>query len=251
MKVLLITAAGLSSRFSESLGHACLKCIYHENSPHEALLYRMIRQNADFDCYVVVGGFCFDALADFIHQYLSDLEKRIVLVKNEMYETYGSGYSLYLGLQEIMNMDYSELVFAEGDLYIDTASFCQVCTTPQNAITYNRESIRANKAVAFYFDIQGKVRYIYDTCHNALEIKEPFTGIFNSGQIWKFVQPELVRHSFSALKESDWIGTNLVFIQHYFGSLSKEDYALLELQTWINCNTITDFRKMKKGGTQE
>lgn len=30
MRILLVTVAGLSSRFSQSVGYPCLKCLYHE-----------------------------------------------------------------------------------------------------------------------------------------------------------------------------------------------------------------------------
>ena len=60
MRVLIVTVAGSSGRFSESLGYPCLKCLYHENGIKESLLYQMLHQDGDFDCYVVVGGFQYE-----------------------------------------------------------------------------------------------------------------------------------------------------------------------------------------------
>ena len=42
MKVLIITVAGMSTRFSQSVGAPCLKCLYHEGRAKDSLLYRML-----------------------------------------------------------------------------------------------------------------------------------------------------------------------------------------------------------------
>lgn len=152
MKILIVTVAGMSSRFSESLGRPCLKCIYYKESIKESLLYKMLHQNGDFDRYVIVGGFMFDALKVVIEKEFQDFGDKIILVENAHYSDYGSGYSLYLGLAAIQDMDYDEVMFAEGDLFVDTESFKKVCDTPNNVITCNQEAILANKAVAFYYD---------------------------------------------------------------------------------------------------
>lgn len=246
MKALLITVAGTSSRFRESLGSECLKCVYYENSYEDSLLYRMISRNTEFDCYIIVGGFRYEELVEFVNRYLPEMRERILLVENPFYEQYGSGYSLYTGMKEAVQRDCDELVFAEGDLYVDSAGFDRVCGTRNNVITYNRESILANKAVAFYFDEQHGVHYIYDTGHSALQITEPFLGIFNSGQIWKFYEKERILEAFHKICEPEWRGTNLVFIQEYFGRLTSREYEMIEFSTWINCNTVSDFRKIKK-----
>lgn len=244
MKALLITVAGLSSRFSESLGRECLKCIYFEESYRETLLYRMMHQNTEFDQYIIVGGFRYRELVEYVRRYLGDFGERIVLVENEAYEAYGSGYSLYLGLREAIRRGCDELIFAEGDLYVDNASFTRICNAKGNVITSNREDILAEKAVAFYYNQKHEIHYIYDTSHSALEIKEPFLGIFNSGQIWKFHEKERMVSTFSAISEPDWQGTNLVFIQKYFEGLSDGGYEIIGFETWINCNTISDYKKI-------
>ncbi len=244
MRALLITVAGLSSRFSKSLGMKCLKCIYYEKNPEESLLHRMVCQNQDFDRYIVVGGFLFEELEDFINCYLSDFQDRIVLVENGAYEEYGSGYSLYLGLREAVRLECDELVFAEGDLYVDSASFRKICDARNNVITMNRESIEADKAVAFYYDGNRGIHYIYDTSHSVLEIREPFLGIYNSGQIWKFHDRERLCSVFRSVREEEWHGTNLVFIQKYFENLDSRSYLAVMLDVWINCNTVDDFRKI-------
>lgn len=118
MKILLLTVAGMSSRFSRSLKKECLKCIYYENSIEESLLYRMLHQQLYFDRILIVGGYRFQELQTVIHNDFSDFSDRLTLLYNEKYSSYGSGYSLYIGLKSILNIDFDELIFAEGDLYV-------------------------------------------------------------------------------------------------------------------------------------
>ena len=243
MRIMIITVAGVASRFSQSIGKPCLKCIYYKSDVMESLLYHMLSQNLDVDKYVIVGGFKFDELKRTIDLYFSEFHNRIILVKNEMYEKYGSGYSLYLALEAIKKFDYDELVFAEGDLWVDDESFKRIWEVRGNVITCNNEAILANKSVAFYYDRQYRIHYIFDTNHSFLEIKEPFLGIFNSGQIWKFSQQNRVLDDMLKLTQEEWRQTNLNFIQQYFGGLNQGEYEIINLQKWINCNTIDDYDK--------
>lgn len=246
MKIMIITVAGVASRFSRSIGQSCLKCLYHKNSIKDSLLYHMLSQNPEVDKYVIVGGFRFDELKHCIDQYFAEFRDRIVLVKNGKYEEYGSGYSLYLGLEAVRGMDYEELVFAEGDLWIDDESFKRIWETPKNVITCNKEAILAEKSVAFYYDVGYGIHYIFDTEHSLLEIGEPFLGIFNSGQVWKFVNRGRILEAMEEISAEDWKQTNLNFIQQYFGALEREAYETVMFRTWINCNTVDDFEKIER-----
>lgn len=242
MRILVVTVAGCSSRFSRSLGREQLKCIYYQNDISESLLYRMLHYRVSFDRYVIVGGFHFEELKEVLKKHFSDMMDRIILVENEKYQEYGSGYSLYLGLDAVKDLDFAEIVFAEGDLFVDEKSFQQVCASDRSVITCSPEAIYANKAVAFYYDMQYNIHYIFDTNHNALEIKEPFLGIFNSGQIWKFCRADGFAECFREMEPEDWQGTNLVFVQKFFARLAKEQYEIVTFQQWINCNTVQDLR---------
>lgn len=246
MRVMIITVAGVASRFSRSVGRPCLKCLYHKNDIRESLLYHLLSQNSEIDRYVIVGGFRFEELRDTIEQSFDVFRDRITLVKNEHYEAYGSGYSLYLGLEAVRETEYEELLFAEGDLWVDDESFQRIWQESGNVITCNREAILAEKSVAFYYDGQYRIHYIYDTEHAMLEIKEPFLGVFNSGQIWKFSQRERVLEAMQALSAEEWRQTNLCLIQKYFGSLDRGAYQIVALETWINCNTVSDFDRIQK-----
>ena len=245
MKIMIITVTGVASRLSRSVGKPCLKCLYHKNDIRESLLYHMLKQNPGIDMYVIVGGFKYDELKETINQYFEEFRDRIMLVKNEKYEEYGSGYSLYLGLEAVKELDYEELVFAEGDLWVDDKSFKRIWETRGNVITYINDAILADRAVAFYYDAQYSIHYIFDTHHAMLEIKEPFLGIFNSGQIWKFSQRKRVLNAMSQLTKEEWKQTNLSFIQQYFGNLNQDEYELVALEKWINCNTVDDFNRAK------
>ena len=77
-----------------------------------------------------------------------------------------------------------------------------------------------------------------------MEIDRPFLSIYNSGQIWKFSDSDRVRKSFDGIDEKTWRGTNLVFIQKYFGERDKDEYEMAQFNTWLNCNTVDDFRKI-------
>lgn len=244
MKVLIVTVAGTSSRFGNSVGKPCLKCIYSPAGTKSSLLYKIIHQPVDIDKYVVVGGYMYDVLEKTLESEFSQYKDKIILVKNEKYMEYGSGYSLYKGIEAVINTDFDEIVFAEGDLFIDTETFVNVCNSHKSIITCNNEDILADKAVAFYFDMNNKIRYIYDTGHNALKIDEPFLSIFNSGQIWKFAKAKYMRKVYEEMKEKDWQDTNLVFIEKYFRGLDSDKYEILKFRHWINCNTIQDFEKI-------
>lgn len=238
MKVLIVTVAGLSSRFGQSLGYSCLKCLYHGQDNKNSMLYRLVNMY-DFDRYIIVGGYQYEELVKAIEEDLGEKRDKILLVENTKYAEYGSGYSLYLGLKEALKLEFSEIVFAEGDLLVDCKTFKEVCEASTDILTVNRDPILANKAVACYSDMNNKIHYIYDTNHTYLEIGEPFTAIYNSGQIWKFAQPELLRKVTTSISEEAWKGTNLVLIQSYFGE--SEDTEVITFKKWVNCNTVQDY----------
>ena len=246
MRILIITVAGMSTRFSRSVGRDVLKCIYYENSFSESLLYRIIHQPVEFDMYIIVGGYRYNELANEVSKYFSELEGKIEMTENKQYKELGSGYSLYCGLKKALQYSVDEIVFAEGDLYIDSPSYAAICDSPQNVISYNTEPILSDRSVAFYYNTEYKARYVYDTGHKALEINEPFLSVYNSGQIWKLSEIDKVREVFDRLAPSAWKGTNLVFIEEYFNNIAKENVSVMRIEKWINCNTVEDFKKIEE-----
>ena len=247
MRVFLTTVAGSATRFSESIGKPTVKCIYNREDPAKTLLNHMLTQAADYDLFVVVGGFLINELEDYINSQLpSEFSEKVMLVNNEQYAEYGSGWSLYLGLDaalKIYGKDITEVLFAEGDLFVDDDSFSKVAGSSGSVITVNSEAIKANKAVALYYDLNNVPHYIYDTAHGQLKIDEPFTAIYNSGQIWKFTDISLLSELVLEGKPGRFTGTNLVLINEYFQRLANlgKDIDIISMKTWINCNTINDF----------
>lgn len=244
MRVLLLTVAGLSSRFSSSVGYPCLKCLYHKNHIRESLLAGMLKRHDFFDRIVVVGGFQYKKLTDTLDHEFGELAYKLQVVENPEFERYGSGYSLYLGLKESSGLEYDELVFAEGDLFVDDESFSAVCASKKNVLTYNRLPIYANKSVVCYFDSNKKPHYIYDTAHGELKIEEPFWSIFNSGQIWKFRNGPLLKFLTDHLTAGERQGTNLVLVNQYFQSVEADEIEVIGLKEWMNCNTVEDFEQI-------
>ena len=247
MRVFLTTVAGSATRFSESIGKPTVKCIYNREDPAKTLLNHMLTQASDYDLFVVVGGFLINELEDYINTNLpSEFSEKVLLVNNEQYAEYGSGWSLYLGLDaalKIYGKDITEVLFAEGDLFVDDESFSSVAGSKNSVITINSEAIKANKAVALYYDLQNVPHYIYDTAHGQLKIDEPFTAIYNSGQIWKFTDIALLMELVLNGDSERFTGTNLVLINEYFQKLAKngETIDIISMKTSINCNTVNDF----------
>lgn len=242
----IITVAGTSTRFRKSIGKDCLKCIYSEKDEQDTLLMRQLSMCKTFDEVIIVGGYKFSELKNFVNKYLNQYPVKITLVENEHYEDLGSGYSLIRGIQEAEKLGVNQIVFLEGDLFFDSNTFRTIVENSNNVVTVNTDPIEAKKAVAFYINEDGKINYIYDTAHSSLSINEPFLGIYNSGQVWKFLDAEKLYKLTSELTQKEIEGTNLVLVQKYFGTLNQDEYEVLRFKDWINCNTVEDYRKVEK-----
>lgn len=77
------------------------------------------------------------------------IQREICLVYNEKFSEYGSGYSLFLGLKKALELCADEVVFAEGDLYVDRQSYMSVYRATGGVVTCNNEPISADRSVAF------------------------------------------------------------------------------------------------------
>ena len=246
MKGLIITVAGMSSRFNKDTKENVLKCLYYEDTPASSLLSLQVHKAYNLvDEIVVVGGYKYEDLERFIRQEMKDVNHKMKLVYNDHYSDYGSGYSLLKGIEVVSN-EVSEITFIEGDLFFDTASVEKIITSPKDVISVNNEPILSNKAVALYFDAQNYPHYIYDINHSCLEIHEPFTAIYNSGQMWKFMNPSRVREICQFLTPEQERGTNLEIIQKYFGAYMSSQLDIVRISLWYNCNTVSDYREAIK-----
>ena len=140
-----------------------------------------------------------------------------------------------------------EVIFLEGDLFFDHDSFSRIVKSQKDVVTVNREFIESDKSVVLYLDTNGFYHYLYDTSHNNLVIPEPFTAIFNSGQMWKFKDIIALKRIASDLSGTEALrGTNLEIIQRYFGGIKQTDIELVEIEKWFNCNTVADYKKAVK-----
>lgn len=240
MKTLIITVAGTATRFNRDTETPTLKCLYEIGGPRNTLLYKILDKARDFDEFVIVGGYLFDKLKHFVDTDLDEFRERIKLVYNPEYSTFGSGYSLILGIQNV-NPQAGEVVFVEGDLYYDEADFLKIKSAERNVFTVNHELITAKKAVVVYENDRHYLRYLYDTSHSYLTIPEPFLAVYNSGQVWKFLDIKKLARILDSLSPAQIKGTNLEIIQAYFGDLAQEEYEMVVFDTWHNCNTVKDY----------
>ena len=249
MKIVILTVAGLSSRFNEGLEPSAhqLKAIYYTASSKDTLLYHMIEKCDFADRIIVVGGYQYKELADYIAGVFPvEVKSKVVLVENKHFADLSSGYSLYLGIKKAFDEfpDVSEVLFAEGDLDVDEESFRRVALSDKSVITYNRETIFSNKAVVVYQNEGDKYCYVFNRSHGMLKIDEPFKAIWNSGQIWKFSDTELLKKANDSFAIECITETNLKIIQEYFNGLDSEDIVILGLARWVNCNTRADYTKI-------
>ncbi|WP_458405505.1 DUF6564 domain-containing protein [Methanobrevibacter sp.] len=246
MKIAIITVAGISSRFNKNVPEEdrILKCIYFEESPKNTLIYQMIEKLTEYDKIIVVGGFKYLDLENYIDKYIND---DIVLVENNHYDDLSSGYSLYLGIKEALdNFDnINEILFVEGDLDVDSESFIKVICSSKNILTFNNEPIYSNKAVVLYQNQNDDYKYLFNSNHGTLTIDEEFKAIFNSGQIWKFRDIESLKIANDNFKENLIEDTNLGIIQKYFDLIDNDEIELIGFNHWVNCNTREDYQIIK------
>lgn len=245
MRSLIVTVAGLSSRFNEGYPEPVLKCLHTDGDERMTLLWQILEKADSCGRLIVVGGYKFADLQDFCRRLPDNVRERLTLVFNPKYDTAGSGYSLAAGVQALPD-DTDEVVFAEGDLYYTAESFAELAESPASAYGVNHELLFARKAVAVYLDANTRLKYLYDTSHNLLGIPEPFSAVFNSAQVWKFHKSDLLRRIVAEMAPARLLGTNLEIIQSYFDALAPGDYRMVDFPVWLNCNTRADYDLMAR-----
>lgn len=248
METVIITVAGISSRFNEGISQddKCLKAIYHEKDKASTLLYHLLEKCMYADKIVLVGGYRFKELKTYCEGLPIFMQDKLVLVYNEHYRDFASGYSLYLGLKEIFDkFDAAErILIVEGDLDIDKVSFGKVAAAVSNVLTYSHEPIYARKAVALYRNEEEHFKYAFNSNHGLLRIDESFSLFLNSGQIWKFTDMEKLKTANENFYKMEKDGTNLRIIQNYIDLCDQESFELIGFLRWNNCNTREDYRKI-------
>ena len=250
-KIAIITVAGISSRFNKDVSNdeMILKCLYYEDNPHDTLIYKMLEKVRYADKIVIVGGFKFDDLIDYINKYIPEhIKDKCDLIYNDHFDDLSSGYSLYLGIEESFNMsdDIGEILFVEGDLDVDVESFENVINSENSLLTINPEPIYSNKAVVLYQNENDDFIYAFNSDHGLLSIDEPFKAIFNSGQIWKFNDMEALKTANDNFKKYLIADTNLGIIQKYFDLIENKNIDVIGFNHWVNCNTRKDYKIIKR-----
>ena len=252
MKIVIITVAGVSSRFNKDVpeDEKILKCLYYEDNNEDTLIYQMLKKSAFADKIVIVGGYKYFDLENYIFDVIPrDLKDKISLVYNNHYSDLSSGYSLYLGIDFSLNNfnGIDEILFVEGDLDIDEESFLKVINSDKNVLTFNHEPIYSNKAVVLYQDKNDEYKYLFNSDHGLLYLNNSFKAIFNSGQIWKFQDMDLLKIANDNFHENLIEDTNLGIIQKYFDLIENTDEIdIISLNRWVNCNTREDYKLIKK-----
>lgn len=244
MRCVIITVAGRSERFNKDAKTPGLKCIFYHSDKRKTLLYSMLKKCTGYEKAVIVGGYQFGALKAYIGEVEKDFPFRIEVVYNPAFSEYGSGYSLFLGIEACLKEEScSEILFAEGDLAVDAESFEAIKRSPKSCFTVNGEDICSDKSVIVYINHNNQIRYRYDTSHGFFVLQEPFCNIYNSGQIWKMADRKKVKEIMTKMPKEDWYGTNLVFIEKYFNSIDRNQVEMVRFRYWVNCNLRSDFEK--------
>ena len=241
MKIAVIAVAGVSSRFNENVNEPVLKGIYTTSDYKKTLLYSILKKCNGYDKVILVGGYQYEKLQKYVDLCRDDFSFEIQLVYNPYYQEYGTGYTLKVGLEQCLQGECSEITLIEGDLFFDKLSFERVKRSKKNVVTYSEKAIHSNKAVIAYVNQDKKIKYVFSTNHDTVQIKEPFWEIFNSGQIWKFANIVRVRKIYDEASENMWEGTNLKFVESYFDSIGESELEILCMDVWENCNTKDDY----------
>jgi CTP:molybdopterin cytidylyltransferase MocA len=241
MRILIVTAAGSARRFNRDTNIETAKCIFYHDNPRHALLYQLCEKSKTCDKIIIVGGYKYTEVARFIESHMPFLSDKIEMVYNQNYETYGSAYSLVLGIEATEKMSPDEIIFAEGDLYFSAESFDKIIISKKEVVTINMLPICAERSVVFYENTDHRFKYLYDTKHSELYIEEPFAAIYNSAQIWKFIDAEKLFLVTKNLSEKQRSGTNLEIINAYFSKKPAEEIEIVVMHDWVNCNTIRDY----------
>lgn len=248
MKAAIITIAGISSRFNEGILEEKKqhKAIYYEKSKTNSLIFHLLEKCMFADVIILVGGSKYNDVQSYCEGLPDNMRNKVELIYNAHYADLASGYSLYLGINELFARfkDIEEVLFVEGDLDIDKESFNKVIKSKKNVLTYNYEPIYANKAVVLYQDNKKQYGYAFNASHGVLEINTPFFSILNSGQIWKFIDIKKLKKANEKFYIEEKEGTNLHIIQNYIDLCGYEDFELIGLSRWTNCNTRKDYKKI-------
>lgn len=251
MKDVIITLAGASSRFSKSVGKPAHKSIYCINN--KCLLFKMLDQlerSQNVKNVVIVTGYQDNDITLMIDawKYGNFRSMNIFIVHNQYWKETGSNESMLRGLLHwtMLENKSESVVCIEGDLSVSNLEDLLNAKVPTiSRVTSNAQSILdASRDVLCCIFPDGRVEWVYDREHKAFPIREQYTKIFASGQMWEFNTNskrfiEEMKHLADYIKDLDICNqTNLDII-----SRLTFDPEIFVLKDWVNCNTIDDLTK--------
>lgn len=252
MKDIVITCAGGSTRFSNSVNAQAHKSIYKADGQVRCLLEWQIDtalSSENVNKIIVVVGFLHTQVEEFIKSKYPNND-RIVIVDNKQWSSTGSNLSMCLGLLACKDTKAHSILCVEGDLYASnfkelieaksTGSFCAT-TNGHSTIDSNVDvlGIVSKTSVGF------QTSFEYSRNHSAFDYIYFYdvVTLFPSGQMWEIATPNIDFDKVAKSAELFPNETNLEILQHF--SFRRSPMAPFELKDWINCNTITELLKCK------
>lgn len=250
MKNVVITCAGGSTRFSNSVNAPVHKSIYKAKDQVRCLLEWQIDtalSSKNVNKIIVVVGFQNTQVEDFVKSTYGN-DERIVIVNNELWSTTGSNLSMCLGLLACKNTKADSILCVEGDLY--ASNFRDLIDTPSTtsflSTTNGHSTIDSNVDVLGIISKTStgfQTSFEYSTNHSVFENINFYNAVtlFPSGQMWELATEKI---NFDIVAKSAEIfpnKTNLEVLQHF--SYSELPMIPFILTDWINCNTITELIK--------
>ena len=100
-------------------------------------IYQLFENCGEYDSYIIVGGFLFEQLEQFVKDKLTNFSNKIELVFNPHFKDFGSGYSLFKGIDAVK--EHGDVTFVEGDLFFSKENFQQVYMCGKNVLSINQE----------------------------------------------------------------------------------------------------------------
>ena len=247
MKDVVITCAGGSTRFSNSVNCPAHKSIYKADGQTKCLLEWQIDtalSSENVNKIIIVVGFQNTQVEDFIKSKYPNNE-RIITVNNEQWNTTGSNLSMCLGLLACKNTKADSILCVEGDLYASNFKVLIECpsTSDFRSTTNGHSTIYSNVDVLGIISKTSsgfRTSFEYSTDHSEFKSINFYNAvtIFPSGQMWEIATKKIDFDKVTKCAEMFPSKTNLEILQHF--SSSKSPMYPFELKDWVNCNTITE-----------
>lgn len=254
MKDIVITCAGGSVRFSNSVKCLAHKSIYKAKNQVRCLLEWQIDtalSSKNVNNIIVVVGFLNNWIEEFIKSSYPNNE-RITIINNEKWSTTGSNLSMCLGLLACKNTKADSILCVEGDLY--ASNFKELIEYPSTKGF--RSTTNGHSTVVSNVDVLGiiskenksfKTYFEYSRDHSVFSKidYEKVVMLFPSGQMWEIATDKIDFDKVSKSAEMFPEKTNLEVLQLFSINSMLIELTPFPLKDWINCNTISELLKCR------